>query len=145
MRIPTSLRPRRIGAIAVVAAMSAVGLAAAPPANATWSVLFQDVHDNAFVACKTATSSSAYGPLWQVKLVATSSRLSSIRATFQVTRNGSTVNTTELSASSGVWDVKTTYASRWYTDRYQLTGSAGVDRMGGVVRASGRVKDLATC
>lgn len=103
-------------AITFVAALTLV-VSTPSPAHAAWTSWYNQPGQAAVLACKTAID-SAYGPLWQITLVAASSPDYSASLTFQVRRGSSIVSHNALSAQNGAWDVETTYASRLLGDTY---------------------------
>jgi hypothetical protein len=108
--------------ITAVAAVVATLLLAAP-AHAAWTTV-QQVGSSVLLACKTPES-GGYGPVWKITLVLANSQAHERGgATVDVRRGGALVSRTQMNTwAPGQWDVKTTYASRWFTDR--LSGAAG--------------------
>jgi len=137
---------RNVFSSAAVAGAVALGITTvgAAPAQAEWRNFDAPGGPVAVLACKRATS-SVYGPLWEVRLVAASSPGWSARMTFVVLRNGNVVNDTKVLASNGSWDVAKTYASRYYYDKYSVVWSAGSGQSGDGGSFKGYVKDLPSC
>jgi hypothetical protein len=110
-------------ATAFVAALALV-VSTPAPAHAAWTEWYINPGEAAVLGCKTAID-SAYGPLWQITLVAASSPDYSASLTFEVRRGSSIVSHDALSARNGAWDVETTYASRLLGDTFYVGYGVG--------------------
>lgn len=136
------IRRSVVPAIAVLA--MAVG---AQSASAAWTQLGSAPSGGSvFLACKTAVSSSAFGPLWKVRLVLAAGPAVHSTAGFQVVRPGSgVIASVGLSAANGAWDVRETYASRWFPDRYTASATWRVPGGGAILRDSWSFATIGAC
>jgi hypothetical protein len=140
---------RRIGGTAAAfLSAAAVGLASAPPAQAAWRTLASAYGGKVqYLACKTAET-GGYGPVWRITLVFATSPGYQGAAEFRVWRNGQPVQYVPLVAGNGAWDVKVTYASRYYDDYWGANWGAspyGQNGVGGVVPRAGSFSRIAYC
>ena len=131
----------------------AVGIAPAR-AEASWTTL-ESGFGGVFLACKTSES-GGYGPVWKVTLVlATAQGGPQAGARFVVRRPlpGGVfghVNTANMAAAGGAWDVREIYASqlgsfwggRWHPDQYTYSASF-LPQTGG--SGSGTFNQIAFC
>ncbi len=96
----------------------------ATSASAAWTSLGSSGDRVAYLVCKTPET-GGYGPVWKITLVMATTPDYSGSATFIVNRGSSRVQTVYLSARNGAWDVKTTYASRYWADTWDTRFGAG--------------------
>ena len=96
----------------------------ATSAQAAWTLLGQSGSSVKYLVCKTPET-GGYGPVWKITLVMATSPDYSGRATFIVQRGADRVQTVRLYAEQGGWDVKTTYASRYFNDTWDTNFGAG--------------------
>lgn len=117
----------RLGKLALVSAVTSIALVvtAAAPAHAAWSTFAGQSGTAVVLGCKTPVD-SAYGPLWEITLVAATTPGRTAAARFEVWRGSSLVSRVEVSARDGAWDVKTTWASRILGDTYAGTAGTGL-------------------
>ena len=116
----------RVGALLVATLLMLGGVLGltATSASAAWTELGRSGSQVVYLVCKTPEG-GGYGTVWKLTLVMATSPDYSGSATFLVNRGSSRVQTVHLSASNGAWDVKTTYASRWYYDTWDTNFGAG--------------------
>lgn len=144
-----SIRTNVVHAAVAAGLALAVSLSAAPVAAAApgWTNVIDHSGQGVVGLCKTAIDSSAYGPLWRVKIAALSGRGHTASGTFTIRRNGVVVNTGSAYARDGQWVVTETYASRWYKDTIEGTAGSGNLKGNGMGGSFERVavSSLVTC
>jgi len=109
-----------------------VSLVSASPAQAAWRTLAYAYGGKVqYLACKTPED-GGYGPVWKITLVFATSPGYQGAADFRVWRNGQQVQYVPLSAGNGAWDVKVTYASRYWDDKWGANWGASPYGQSGV-------------
>lgn len=138
---------RRLGKLALVSIVTtgALVIGTGLPANAAFTTYAGQSGTAVVLGCKKPID-SAYGPLWEITLVAATTPGRTAGGWFEVWRGSSRVQHVDLFARDGAWDVKTTYASRILGDTYtgvMGTGLTSGEGAGGAI--GGPFSTMAYC